>query len=252
MGFVSRGRFHAALFVLVIFAALSTGCGSGKKGGSPSPSPTVGPQSPGSVRLSVQWPSRTGRGAPLASESLVVVFADGGHHELGRATALRGGGNDASISEVRFTNIPVGGYFVTATAYPQVDGSGVAQARAEFPITVSSGTETVQDLSPQSTITTIAIEPPPASVTSSGFASVGVGQNLALQPVARDASGAIVLTNPAQFVWQSSDAAIATVNTVGVVAGVSLGEATVTVRDTESGVTAQVVVTNGPPFTLGG
>ena len=195
-----------------------------------------GNQGSGSVRLTVQWPTRTGRIVPLASESIVVVFQDASRKELTRATATRPDDN-ASTSELRFTPVPVGDYFAAATAYPQSDGSGVAQAQASLPLSVAVDTETVLDVSLQSAI---------ASLTLTQSATVGA-QSVSLVPTARNAAGATVLTRPAQFAWSSSDETVATVDVNGVVTAVGAGRVTITARDTESGTTAQAVVTTNAP-----
>ena len=50
------------------------------------------------------------------------------------------------------------------------------------------------------------------------------------------------MTRAEQFVWQTSDANVASVDANGVVTGQGVGQVTITVRDTESGQTAQVGV----------
>ena len=223
----------AACFLTVALGLVAAGCGSSTAQKIPDPQPTAVPQTSGSARIRVQWPSRTGRIIPIASESVVVVLQDAQKKELVRATATRPDDN-ASTSDVRFSTVPVGDYFVTAAAYPQNDGTGTAQAAATVPLRVDTNAETLLELSLNSTISRLSL--------TQGAPATDANQTFVLVAAAQNASGAVVLTRSSQFTWQSSDAGIATVDANGVVTVTGAGLLTVTARDTESGTTAQIVL----------
>ena len=79
----------------------------------------------------------------------------------------------------------------------------------------------------------------PTSITLSEAVRLEVGRTLTLSPVITPA------TADAFLLWSSSDTAVVTVNASGKLTGRSNGTATITVRDAETGLQAECVVTVG-------
>jgi uncharacterized protein YjdB len=121
-------------------------------------------------------------------------------------------------------------------AVATVSATGVVTA-------VTTGTTTIIATSEGKTgSATISVVPMPVgSVTvSPATADVTVGQTVTLSSTVRDTSGAIVVDRP--VTWRSSDIAIATVSSAGVVTGVAPGTVTITATsETQSGSAAVTV-----------
>src|SRR5437764_5312212 len=122
----------------------------------------------GSVAMTIIWPPRT-KLIPVASNSVRITISNGAA-QYGTALLPRPPvGNEASTT---FDHVPGGQATVTALAYPNADGSGVAQAKGVTPVTVLSNQATQVTLTMASTIVRIDITPPSPSIA--------VGQTLAL------------------------------------------------------------------------
>jgi|GEM_PF-2601240 len=184
----------------------------------------------GRVSITVQWPPR-GRLIPVASNSITVVLMQGGASISSQLLARPALGGTSSVS---FTNLAPGGYSMSAIAFPNADGSGVAQARGASSVTVTAGQTTPVTVNMLSTISTL-------SLTPNAFA-LGAGQTYALTATAKDSLGDIVLLTPGKLNWNTNNSAVAKVDTSGNVSGVTTGPATITVTDTESGKTAMATI----------
>jgi len=90
---------------------------------------------------------------------------------------------------------------------------------------------------PVQTVTTVTVTPPSASV--------GVGGNTTLQATVKDQNGTVM--SGQAITWSTSDAAVATVNSSGVVTGVGAGSATITATCAGKSGTSAITVTAAPP-----
>ncbi len=103
-----------------------------------------------------------------------------------------------------------------------------------------------------SVIVTVLIEPVASAVLVPNPASVQVGKTLNLTVNLLDSGGEPLSTAGRNIVWSTSNAAIATVNSSGVVTGVATGTATITATITTPGqagtvqATTQLTVSNQP------
>ena len=137
-------------------------------------------------------------------------------------------------SLVTFTNLKVGTLTLTGIAYPNADGTGIAQARGSTPVAIQSGQTATVTLTMNSTIDHLEITPDPASVA--------VGAIVGLTATAKDASGSVVLTTASKLQWDTGNHALATVDASGNVTGVAAGSTQVTVTETESGKSKSVAL----------
>jgi uncharacterized protein YjdB len=125
------------------------------------------------------------------------------------------------------------------SAVASVSASGVVTALAAGAVTISAAIETIIGTSPNVTVNAAG----PGSVTVTlPSTMLTVGQAVQGTAVVRDASG-IIVTNPA-IVWATSNPAVATVSTSGVVTATSAGTATITA--TASGASGGVGITVVP------
>src|SRR6266852_3679710 len=110
-----------ALFPLI----LGFGCG----GGSTSQANT------GRATLTIIWPDRS-RLIPLASNSIQVVFSRGAQTIDSKIIPRPSSGNQ---TQTTFTNLKTGNLMLAATAFPNSDATGVAQATGTTSVTILSG-----------------------------------------------------------------------------------------------------------------
>lgn len=210
--------FFLNLF-LGVLAGLLVGCGGGETAATT-----------GRAVFSLVWPAPS-RLIPQASNSIRVEIRSGTTAVASQVLSRPVGGGPANIT---FGALPIGDLTATATGYPQVDGTGIAQASATVPLKIQAGQDTVFQLTMASTIDHLELTPVNPTVV--------VGQTLALTATAKDRSGNIVLLSSTALRWERAGGN-ASVNAQGVVTGLTEGSATVTVRDTESGKSASVPVT---------
>ena len=117
--------------------------------------------------------------------------------------------------------------------------TGVAAGSATITATSSgkSGTATVTVTAAPPVVTTVTVSP--------STASIAVGATVALSATVKDAQGNTMTGQPVS--WSTSNLAIATVNSNGVVTGVSAGPATITATSSGKSGTSSVTVTAAPP-----
>ncbi len=229
----------AATIVLAAFAAISSvsGCGGGSGSSSLSPgdSLTGTPATAGTGRavFTVLWPvPETTRLIPAAAASITVTILNG----AGETVAERIIDRPAATAE--FSGLPVGSYVARAAARPGAGGVGTPQAIGNVALDIRAGETSRVGLSMGSTITSVTITPPSPSLT--------VGQAVTVSGAAYDAGGNVVLVAPVAQQWQSSRPEIASVDSSGVIAAVSPGQAEIRFTDTESGNTAVTPITVTP------
>lgn len=213
-------RTFAALSAVLILALLC-GCHGALVRTASTPAPR------GRATFAVRWPTRS-RLIPAAAESIVVQIKKGAtvlqQQVLARPTS---GGNGSAT----FEQLPIGVLTAVATAYPTPGGTGIAQATASTSVTIQPEQNTSFGLTMASTIDHLSVSP-------SGTITVGKGKTVPLTAAALDAAGNLVLT--AALKWSSSAPGVAAVDSAGVVTGVGVGTATITVKETESGKTLAV------------
>jgi uncharacterized protein YjdB len=192
----------------------------------------------GRATLSITWPDTT-RLIPTAASSITVSFLQG-ITVVGTQTVARP--SSGNTSTLRFGTLPLGSLTVVASAYPNTDGTGVAQATASTTATISSGQTTTVSITMASTVSTLS--------ASAGSSSLAQGATTTLTTSAKDDSGSAVLISTGTLSYLSSNTAVATVSAAGVVTGVAAGSATITVTETESGKSASVSVTVNAPVSV--
>jgi hypothetical protein len=208
-------------------------------GGSSAPSAT------GRAVFTINWPP-PGRLIPAASNSIKVDVLRHGVFFTSQVVARPAGGGPAVLT---FDSLPVDTLTAAATAYPQNDGTGVAQATASVPLTINPGQTTNFGITMASTIDHVELSP--------SSPSVPVGQTVSLTMTAKDLAGSIVLTTPGKLSWSSANTNLASVNANGVVTGVAPtavtpGPVQITVTETESGktVSTALAVTSNTTVTV--
>ncbi|MBX3097068.1 MAG: Ig-like domain-containing protein [Fimbriimonadaceae bacterium] len=186
----------------------------------------------GRAAVYITWPERT-RLIPDASNAITIEVRDGDAILAQRTVARPTSGS--TTERVEFLDLPNKDLSLTATAYPNADGTGTAQASAERTITIVRGETTEFGITMVSTIDHIAITPVDPTLLAESV--------LQLTATAEDAQNQMILIDPANAVWTSGNVTVATVDANGLVTGLKSGRVTITFTDTESGVSGSVLVT---------
>src|SRR5262245_38595680 len=113
--------------VLVLVLGL-TGCGGGSEN----------PDNTGRATFTVVWPDNS-RLIPAAANSIKVEIKTGSTVFTSKTLPRPAGGGPASAA---FDALPLGSLTAVATAFPNADGTGVAQAKASIPLTIIAGQNT--------------------------------------------------------------------------------------------------------------
>jgi len=179
----------------------------------------------GKATFTVKWPTRTARLIPAAANSIRVIVLRKGVQVSTQLLVrpLPGSGNNTTTAT--FDPLPVDTLTVSASAFPNADGTGVSQASGATTINVQSGANTTVSLTMDSTIDHIVVGPDPAVIA---FATPD-NNNVTVTATALDKDGNVVLT-AAPFAWSTDNPRIAAT-------GVSTG-AMITVFGTGIGATA--------------
>ncbi len=229
-------RSHTRLLILLLATVglgfTMAGCGgSGSRSGSAT----------GALTISVAWPEPTASSSvrpaliPQRSGSIKVEF-------LREEQVVKEGLIVRPETSKTFDQLPAMELLLRATAHPNADGTGTAQAKAEKPITIEVNQNIQASLVLASTIVTVEVTPNPAQVE--------VGGTVQLTPTCEDASGATVLV-PASgaFTWEVIEgSAYASVDTDGLVTGLDEGMATIEATEQESKMSGigSVIVSDQP------
>jgi probable HAF family extracellular repeat protein len=177
----------------------------------------------GRATFTVDWPAPTSRLIPAASTSIRVEVRDGATVLDSRLLVRpQGGGSTTAV----FGSLPTGDFTAAASAYPEQDGGGTAQASATVPLRINNGQNTAFTLTMATTIAAIQVTPQALTLNP--------GQTLQLTATPRDASSRVVLTLPGNMQWSAGSSGAVTVSPSGLVTAISVGNAQVTARDTES------------------
>jgi hypothetical protein len=222
------------MLLIPALALVPMGCGGNH---SSSSSLGTGNGSRGRATVRVRWPEPS-RLIPAAASSLRIEIRDGAGAAVGSQLLARPaqGGTATAV----FDPLPLGNLTAQATAYPNNDGTGVAQATATATLSIQAGQTTDFRIAPVSTID--RIEATPAALT------LNPGQTLPVTVTAKNAAGEVVLTNASTLSWVSQNPAIATGQSGGAggtVTSTGSGSATITVTETESGKSASITATTG-------
>jgi len=209
--------------LLSLFAVVFAGCGGGNVGSGTSISTRTG-----RALFTIKWPQST-RLVPASSQSIRITIQSGSIVVGGPQLIVK------PTTTASFTNLPAGTLTVVANAYPQADGTGVAQASGTTPITIVAGATTPVGLTLASTIAAVSISP--------SNPNVAAGAKTAIVPTYTDASGSVVLVAAGAISFVSNAPGVATIDASGVVTAVSPGTANITITDTESGKIGFAVVT---------
>jgi probable HAF family extracellular repeat protein len=213
---MSRRWLPVLLGCLVAFGCGGAGGGASEEAGR------------AALELSVVWPSRS-RVVPAASESIrTVVRAALDQPPIKEMTLTR------PAAAGLISQIPHEILYVTSDA---LDASGKVLGTRTIQVDFSAGSSIGLALDLDSTITALQISPSSPSVV--------IGGATTLTAAATNSNGDGVLLTPSKLEWSiKSGERIASVNLkTGVVTGASPGEAVVKVLDTESGVSAEAIVT---------
>lgn len=218
-------RIAIWLGLALIASIVLAGCGSGK--GTPA-------SKKGRAVISLRWPD------PASSERLVPIAAKSVRIQLKEGTTLVAErllvrpDTFPWVTKVTITNVPITALAASATAYPNTDGTGVAQATITTPVTIQETGDTNLRLTMASTIDRIEMTP-------SGPLTLGIQESLIIQGVPKNAAGEIVIAGFLQYLIRPGTGVI-TMETGGKVTGLGVGAAEVTVSDPESGKIGRVEV----------
>ena len=224
-------KHFPTLLALSLLAILITGCG----GGSPKNAVT---QTTGRATFTVHWPARKTRLIPEASNSILVTVTRNGA-TVGTKLLVRPV-DPPFDTTASFDPLPTGSLQVMAKAYPNADGTGVAQASGAATLVVITNQNATLNLTIGSTITKVVVSPLSLSI---GYASTAAPETLTAS--AMDVDGNVVLTSGNTFNWSSGNTNYVGVNptqAMATVNGLAIGETQVTATETESNISGASTV----------
>ncbi|MFL5500183.1 MAG: Ig domain-containing protein [Gemmatimonadaceae bacterium] len=211
----------------------------------------------------------TGTGNPPGSISDLMVSAIASTSVTLKFTQVDDGTGEAASYDVRYAVAPIswGAASPTAngTCATPLAGTGIGTPLTCSILGLTPGTSynfqliafrgtlnsdaTFGGASNIASASTPALPPPPPTVTTVTVTppsiSIGVGATANLQATVKDADGNLM--NGQTITWSTSDAAVATVSSGGVVTGVAAGSATITASCAGKSATAAITVTASPP-----
>lgn len=218
-----RSRVMASAAAIV--ALLLAGCGGS---GSSSSSSTSGS---GVATMVIKWPEAT-RLIPLAANSITASLYSGSTKIKSTTVARPTTGNTSTVT---FSGLPAGTLSVSAAAYPNSDGTGVAQASALTTMLVQNDKTTTISLTMASTITEVEMTPTTATI------GINATQQVTANPINVD--GDTVLVAADNVTWESSDETVATVSDTGLVTALATGTTTITYTESESAKVGTTTIT---------
>ena len=139
-------RFYR-IGVLGALSVLLIGCGNGSQ-------PLA--RKTGRATITVHWPAtRSTRLIPAASQSITVVFNTTDNLQTNHQLLKRpASGNQTTAT---FDTLPATALTMTASAYPNADGTGTYQATGTLPVTIQANQTVALSLTMASTITSVAV-----------------------------------------------------------------------------------------------
>lgn len=221
--------------VCAFVAAILAACGG--TGGTGASGPSGGR---GSLQFGVEWPIPTpDRLIPITSQSVRFVVKSTVGTVLATpplVTKPSGTNFPNNTTSVTITGLPAGPVVVSATAFPQQDGGGVAQATATMTVTVVAGiTTTAPDVIMNTTITNVVLTPSATNILPGGQITVSAS--------ARDANNNAVFIAPEKLSGAANDSSgnpAFTISRSGsqfTLKALAIGTFIFKVTETESGVT---------------
>ncbi len=227
---------HLLIILLALNAILLAGCGD-RRPATPQQRMTTG-------KITLKWPPR-GRLIPVAANSVKVEIREmvGESYTDFLAVRVLNRPTEGGLSTATFDRLPVGSLLVTATAYPDTDAGGVAQATANILDTAIYGSTFVAVLTMASTITQVEVTP--------GTKKIAVGDTVQLTATPKNDGGEVVLTAPGNITWSTLDMETASVDGNGLVTGNMNGSTTITALETESGISGTAGVQAIGPIPAG-
>jgi hypothetical protein len=225
---VATHRLTALMLLLAV--AFLNGCGGSRAGNNNSMT--------GRAALSITWPSRS-RLIPVASNSIRILFTQNGTVLANQLVPRPSAGGTSSVT---VNNLKVGALVMAATAYPNADGTGVAQASGTTTINIADNQTTAVTLTMNSTIDHLEATPAPLNGAP--------GTNFQLVVTAKDVSNAIVLLTPGKITYVPTTNAV-TVDSSGLAQAAGPGSGQITVTETESGKQVAVAYNITNPGTPG-
>lgn len=221
----------ACLFSLLGLSVLAGCGGSDSRAG-------VGTSRGASVAFTIRWPERT-RLIPLAAQSIKVEIRDSQGALLGapKVVARPASGNTTTVV---FNDLEVQTVQVKATAYPNTDGTGVAQATGTVPLELVARQTAEATVTMDSTISRVQL----------GYdaSPLVIGEPRTLTAQALNSLDETVLVDPSLWEWSSDNTAdfnLVPSAASATITAVNPGRVTVSVREKESGKTAGVALQNG-------
>lgn len=190
---MKRFRSILVFFVLAVSGGLLSGCGGQGVSG---PGGNVGPA--GDARITFVWPQRS-RLIPLAANSVKITLSNANHTY--NKTVNRTEAVNSQAANILFTGVVVGDYTVTATAYPNANATGNAQATGQTNVTITQGQTSQFTCTMGSTVTSVEI---------GGQLTVNQGAKQTYFATAYDAGHIVVLVASSTWAWTAG--ANATVN----------------------------------------
>ncbi len=212
---IPRHRTIVRLFTVLAAAALAKGCGDGDSPIAPPPDPPR----PTTVSVSPATDELTAWGATV---QLSAEVRDQNARVVGGAT-------------VTWTS--------SASSVATVDASGLVTAAGNGMATITASAGSASG----SAVVTVT-QSVESVVVSPSEETIALGNTLQLTPEAFDENGHAVAG--AEFSWESSDVAVATVNAGGLVTAIAEGVATITAS--AGSASGSAVVTVRPTYTLSG
>jgi hypothetical protein len=223
-------RIFALFTLLALSVPLIIGCG----GGNNTMGSGAATRRTGQALLTIKWPVATTRLIPVATNSIEITIAN----VSGMLTTqiVNRPSNVPPTSTVTFANLNAGNLTVTATAYPQANAVGIAQATGSAGLTITAGANALLTLTMNTTITQVIVTP------SLPILAVAGTTQLVADP--QDSAGDTVLVAPGNISWSSANPSIATVDAQsGLVTGVTAGSASIIATESDSHVSGNTTVT---------
>ncbi len=224
------GRLLLTGAALAVLLSLG-GCGGGGVApGAASPGGAVA-LAHGRVAVRVAWPrARASRVVPHSAKSMVVELWSGGTLSASQTIV-------APATSAVFETYPTGSVEARVSAYATTDATGPAVATGTGTGTFTAGADGTIPVTLASRIVRIETNPSYFALAANEVADFDV--------YAEDADAALVPTDPADFTFVSDHPEFASVDAWGKVTKHADGDATITVTETNTGLTTDMTVITG-------
>jgi Tol biopolymer transport system component len=243
-----KKRINKMPVIFLVSALLSAGilvtsCGGNKQDTDSQASNSSDISRTASISLSIRWPEKPSgptKLIPLAAQSIKIELKDSQGNLIGNTPKVVARPTTGNTSNVLFTSLPPGSVSVKATAFPNADAAGVAQATGTITTTITAGQTTAAALTMDSTVANVKIN-------GNNGTALTVGSGRVLTAQALNSAGETVLVAPSQWEWTSSNVTNFTLTPSGESASLianSVGLTTITLKDTESGKTITTTISS--------